>query len=192
MSIESDPFIVVPFNGLSSEPDPAAVEKEKLFIRENILGKSNEAIAANEDALKVLCALGSDLNINAFACNFRINGVPNTDVEEANFLNNSIFKRLSITTPFVKPELIPMFLSSTTFKMEEYGECATHFKERMGLETESNQDLFVLRNVVMSPFQTAGDFVQSLANIFQTVLEEEMHVSNSSLICCMALTFCAL
>lgn len=81
MSIKSDPFIVVPFNALSSEPDPDAVEKEKLFIRENILGQSNEAIAASEDALKVLCSLGSDLNINAFACNFRINGTPNTDVE---------------------------------------------------------------------------------------------------------------
>lgn len=102
---------------------------------------------------------------------------PTPTSKEANFLNNSIFKRLSITTPAVRPETVPMFLSSTTFKMDEYGACATHFRERMGLETESNQDLFVLRNVVMSPFQTAGDFVQDLAKIFQTVLEEEMHVS---------------
>ena len=43
---------------------------------------------------------------------------------------------------------LPMFLSATTFEMETYGECCTHYKERLGLETESKQDLFVLRNVV--------------------------------------------
>jgi hypothetical protein len=46
----------------------------------------------------------------------------------------------------------------------------------MGLETASLQDLFVLRNVVMSPFQAAGNFVLELANIFQEVLEEEVKV----------------
>ena len=49
---------------------------------------------------------------------------------------------------------------------------------RLGLETESRQDLFVLRNVVMSPFQAAGDFVQNLADEFQKVLEEETKVSS--------------
>jgi len=65
-------------------------------------------------------------------------------------------------------------LSATTFKVADYGVCVKHFTERLQLETESNQDLFVLRNVVMSPFQTAGDFVNKLAGIFQGVLEEEM------------------
>lgn len=176
MSVEKDPFLVVPFNPLSSEPDKAAVKREKQFIREHILGKSNEEIVADMEAKKILCTLGSDLNINAFACNFRVNGKVNTDVEEANYLNNSIYRRLSITVPMVKPSTIPMYISSTTFKFDEYGDCVTHFKQRMGLEIESQQDLFVLRNVVMSPFQTAGGFVQNIADIFQKVLEEEMQV----------------
>jgi hypothetical protein len=46
----------------------------------------------------------------------------------------------------------------------------------MGLETASLQDLFVLRNVVMSLCQAAGNFVHELANIFQEVLEEEVKV----------------
>ena len=50
----------------------------------------------------------------------------------------------------------------------------------MGLETDSRQDLFVLRNVVMSPFQSAGDFVQNLAEIFQAGLEEEVKVRMQS------------
>ncbi|KAJ7467438.1 PLP-dependent transferase [Mycena galericulata] len=174
MSVEKDPFIVVPLNPLSSEPDQAELAKEKEFIRTHILGKSNEAVVQDERAMALLSTLGSDLNINAFACNFRINDAANIDVEEANYLNNAIFKRLSITTPNKKPEGIPMFLSATTFKVGDYGACVKHFKERLQLETESNQDLFVLRNVVMSPFQTAGDFVGKLAGIFQGILEEEM------------------
>ncbi|KAF7372736.1 PLP-dependent transferase [Mycena sanguinolenta] len=155
MSVEKDPFIVVPLNPLSSEPDQAELAKEKDFIRTHILGKSNEAVVQDKRAMALLSTLGSDLNINAFACNFRINGAANIDVEEANYLNNAIFKRLSITTPNKKPEGIPMFLSATTFKVGDYGACVKHFKERLQLETESNQDLF-------------------LAGIFQGILEEEM------------------
>ena len=176
MSVDSDPFIVVPLNPLRYEPDKAKVKEEKEFIRKHILGQSNEALVKNEKAMQELRTLGSDLNINAFACNFRINGKANIDVEEANYLNNAIFKRLSITSPKKNPREIPMFLSATTFKAAEYGECVKHFKERLELETDSNQDLFVLRNVVMSPFQTAGNFVQKIADIFQGVLEEEMQV----------------
>lgn len=36
----------------------------------------------------------------------------------------------------------------------------------------------MLRNVCMSPFQAAGDFVQELAKIFQETLEKEVQVSN--------------
>ena len=179
MSVDSDPFIVVPLNPLRNEPDKAKVKEEKEFIRKHILGQPNETLVKNEEAMEELRALGSDLNINAFACNFRINGKANTDVEEANYLNNAIFKRLSITTPNKKPGEIPMFLSATTFKTAEYGECVKHFKERLELETDSNQDLFVLRNVVMSPFQSAGNFVQRVADIFQGVLEEEMQVRHT-------------
>ena len=48
----------------------------------------------------------------------------------------------------------------------------------MGLETDSRQDLYVLRNVVMSPFQSTGDFVSTLAQLFQDGLEAEVAVSN--------------
>jgi len=65
-------------------------------------------------------------------------------------------------------------LSATTFKAADYGVCLEEFKKRLKLETESNQDLFVLRNVCMSPFQAAGDFLQELAKTFQDVLIEEM------------------
>ena len=82
MSTEETPFVVVPFNMLPSElkegSTPEEVEEERQKIRDRILLKSNaemmdeDAERPEEDkAMKLLRALGSDLNINAFACNFR-------------------------------------------------------------------------------------------------------------------------
>jgi hypothetical protein len=102
--------------------------------------------------------------------------VVNDDVAEANYLNRCIFDRLSVTDLGQNPRTTPMFLSSTILKHEEYGECLKHFKERVGLETESNQDLFVLRNVVMSPFQASADFVANIADTFRNVLEDSLKV----------------
>ena len=129
MSDDQSDFIVVPFNKFVREAEgDAAILEEKRFIRENILGKSNQAIVQNKAALDEICGLGSDLNINAFACNFRINGEVNTDVVEANYLNNRIFDILSLTGVGELPETIPMFLSATTFAHEDYGECADAYK----------------------------------------------------------------
>ena len=49
---------------------------------------------------------------------------------------------------------------------------------RLGLEIESKQPLFVLRHVVMSPFQGAGNFVDDICKMFQKTLEEEISVSH--------------
>lgn len=179
LSTDDDPFIIVPFNALPNESDPEQLEKDKEFIRKSILPKSNEEILRDDDKEKImdmLRALGSDLNINAFACNFKIDGKPNEDVEEANYLNNRIYQRLSITKPDVYAQDIELFLSATTLKMTDYGKCCTNFKKRLGLETTTPQDLFVLRNVVMSPFQTAGRFVDELGKTFKKVVLEETTV----------------
>ncbi|KAJ7201899.1 PLP-dependent transferase [Mycena pura] len=167
MSDETTDFIVVPFNPLEDE-------SYKKIIRTRIIPKSNEEIVQDEEAFKVLCTLASDLNINAFVCNFRIDGEVNEDVEEANYLNKRVFDRLSLRTPGQNPMAIPLFLSSTIFGQADYQECVRNFQRRIGLETDSMQDLFVLRNVVMSPFQAAGNFVLDLATKFQEVLEEEV------------------
>lgn len=130
MSDEQTDFIVVPFNPLEREAEgEKALAEEKAFIRKHILRKSNEAIIGDQAALDKLCALGSDLNINAFACNFRINGHVNEDVEEANYLNKRVFDRLSLTGVREQPRDTPLFLSSTIFGPADYAECARNFQK---------------------------------------------------------------
>ena len=91
-------------------------------------------------------------------------------------LNRRIFERLSVRSPGQDPLSIPFYVTSTTFKTDEYGECAKLFKQRLGLE--GAQDLFVLRNVVMCPFSTSYGFLRQLTDSFQKLLEEEVEVSS--------------
>jgi hypothetical protein len=77
---EIDPLIVVPLIRLPSEKNKEDVEAEKKRIRKKILARDNQAIFEDKDTWKFLCKLGGDLMINAFACNFKIDGKVNQDV----------------------------------------------------------------------------------------------------------------
>lgn len=179
----------VPFNALPKEGsgNPQDLEDTKKRIRDEILTKSNNEIVAHDEThrnpadktMRLLRDLGSDLNINAFALNFRDrSGIPNIDVCEANYLMTRVVQRLSVDSPNDKPSDIPLYLTSTMFEYELYGECMINFKRRLGL-TATREPLMVLRNVVMSPLatlSTKGDFITMLGNTFKKVVEEEVEV----------------
>jgi hypothetical protein len=185
----NSPFICVPFNELPSELDPdttpAKVEAEKEWIAKEIAGKSNAQIIADDQyrpedkkAIKLLRALGSDLNINAFALNFRYSdGTINDDIEEANYLMQRVVQAFSVESPADNPTKIPLYLTSTEFSDELYRGSKANFMKRLQLKP-STQDLMVLRNVVMSPFPSDGGFIRHLAEIFENKVKEEAEVSN--------------
>lgn len=187
MSTKDDAFTVVPLNELPSEvakdTSPEKVEQERQKIRDRVLQKTNEEIVDEDEnrpeddkALALLRALGSDLNINAFSTNWRYaDGTLNTEVEEANYYNQRVIQRLSVDSPEDEPTKIPFYLTSTTFMIHEYGQCAQHFKKRLGL-FEDQVDLVVMRNVVMSPWPTDGNFIARLIQEFKKVLDEEVQV----------------
>ncbi|KAH8205832.1 hypothetical protein TruAng_000108 [Truncatella angustata] len=187
MTDSTSPFICVPFNELPSElakgSTPERVEAEKARIRRDIINKTNAKITEedlerpqDQKAMKLMRELGSDLNINAFAVNFRYSdGRLNEDVEEANYLMKRVIEALSVDSPNDDPTKIPLYLTSTEFSDELYGNCKKHFAERLGLE-DSTQDLMVLRNVVMSPFPTDGNFIHRLAKIFYDTVEKETKI----------------
>ncbi|KAJ0306665.1 hypothetical protein COL516b_004458 [Colletotrichum fioriniae] len=185
--VEGSPFVCVPFNMLPSElesnPTEEKIEAEKKRIRDEIVKKTNASIIAEDEArpddqkvMKLLRSLGSDLNINAFALNFRYeDGRLNDDIEEANYLMQRVIEALSVDSPDDDPTKIPLFLTSTEFSDELYGECKANYVKRLGLE-QSSLDLMVLRNVVMSPFPTDGNFTNQLADIFYDVVAKETEI----------------
>lgn len=186
MTTEKDSFICVPLNMLPSELKEGStkemVEEEKQRIREQILNKSNAQIVQedaerpeDEKAMQLLRALGSDLNINAIAFNWR--GTLNDDMEEANYLMHRVVERLSVDQPEDDPTKIPIVLTSTEFSDELYGECKEKYAERLGLRP-CTLDLMVVRNVVMSPFPTDRNFLSELAGTLKCVVEEEVKVNH--------------
>ncbi|KAK3381197.1 pyridoxal phosphate-dependent transferase, partial [Podospora didyma] len=187
LSTPDDDFVCTPFNMLPSEASgrPELVEEEKQRIRDEILSKTNaEIIASDRDknTMALLRALGSDLNINLFALNWRYpDGCLNTDVEEANDLMTRIIKRLSVDDPEDKPTRIPMYLTTAELSPDVYGGgCLENFKKRLGLEHDSGESLMVFRNVVMSPlasFSAKDDFINMLGDTFRRVVEEEVKAS---------------
>ncbi|KAG8949415.1 hypothetical protein FRC03_000356 [Tulasnella sp. 419] len=158
-------IIVTPFNLLPAEkegcPDPKKIEKQKQFIRERILNRPNIELVGDEETWKLVKELGSDLCINAFACNFRIKDKVNEDIVEANYFNTRLFERLSITQIKDDMQSRPLILTSSVFTQDDYQGCLTHFKNRLGLVGQ--QDLYALVNVIMSPFPTEGNFSGQLA-----------------------------
>ena len=83
---DDNELIVRPFNLLPAEkenllhPDPDKVAAQKQLIRDRIINTENAELLADKEVMQLLSELGSDLMINAFACNFKINGKINTDV----------------------------------------------------------------------------------------------------------------
>ncbi|KAL8284400.1 hypothetical protein RB597_001861 [Gaeumannomyces tritici] len=169
-----DSLIVVPLIRLPSERDGGDVAAEKQRIRTEIVGCENKTIVENENSWKLMCELGGDLMINAFACNFKVNGKVNQDVGEANYLNQWIFSKLSVASKKDVVEERPLFLTSSVFSEKAYGECLETFKERLGLSSSdfrAQGDMRFLVNVTMSPWPTSPDFMTSLAKDFKSVAE---------------------
>lgn len=83
MTRAEDDLLVCPLIRLPSEKaghSASDVEKEKQRIREKILSVSNEDLFNDPESMEFLNTLGGDLMINAFACNFKVNGKINDDV----------------------------------------------------------------------------------------------------------------
>ncbi|CAG8788122.1 32436_t:CDS:2 [Gigaspora margarita] len=179
MSTDKDNFIVVPFNMLPAEklnpPNLKEVKKQKQKIRELIVTKSNLDIIKDEEAMNLIKKVGSDLIINTFACNFKVNGKVNENIDEANYLNRRLFEKFSITSYRQAYKSKPLILTSTMLRQSAYGNCLTNFKNRLGLK--GDQDLYVLINVVMSPWPTEFDFITTLTKTFKENLKELAELS---------------
>ncbi|KAF8813146.1 PLP-dependent transferase [Phlegmacium glaucopus] len=177
MSTDQTEFIVVPLNALPTNVLPVGIDLKE-FIRTRILPVSNKELIKDNEAMKLIQAMGSDLAINAFAVNFRLNnGKVNEDVVEANNLGERIFEKLSVSSVSDRIQDRPLILTSTRFSKKGYGKCLESLKERLGLNLKDERDLYVLVNVVMSPFPTDFNFTQTIATSLESVIKQEVDIS---------------
>src|SRR4051812_2149716 len=82
MDLDHPSLIVVPFNLMPTEivpnPNPAEILEQRKFIKNRIVDVDNYTLRHDKDAWGLLTVLGSDLCINAFSFNFKINGIAKT------------------------------------------------------------------------------------------------------------------
>jgi glutamate/tyrosine decarboxylase-like PLP-dependent enzyme len=92
--------VVVPVPRLPAERNGEDTAAQLQFIRERIDRRSNEEILADPEALSLLQELGPDLNILAYAFNFRdLDGRLNTDLARTNRLNRRLYD------VYIKPDI---------------------------------------------------------------------------------------
>lgn len=99
---------------------------------------------------------------------------------EANYLNQRIFERLSVTSMSDVVATRPLFLTSSTFGEATYGKCLENYKRRLQLvngESPARGDLAFLVNVTMSPWPTDQQFLNQIAEDFRRIANEEVKVS---------------
>ncbi|GJJ10573.1 hypothetical protein Clacol_004800 [Clathrus columnatus] len=149
---------------------------ERDFIKRHILDRDNTEILNDKMAMNLLTAMGSDLNVNCFICNFNVNGVPNKDIRKANDLNKRISGRCTINSSAFPRDVIPFHTSSTVLTEAQHGgECLQSLKRRSGLE--GGGEIFVLRVVVMSPFYLSNSVMSGFVSAFEDIIEQEVQKS---------------
>jgi hypothetical protein len=67
------------------DPDASVkvVDEERRFTWDTLLKRPRELLAKDPKACTLMRQMGSDLVVNSFAYNFRVDGVINQDVSEA-------------------------------------------------------------------------------------------------------------
>lgn len=179
MPTEEDDFLIAFLQRLPAErqgQSPADVKKQLEYIRDNIVPKTNEELFADEKAMELLKELGSDQIIITYAFNFKVNGVPNKDVNLANKLNQAIYNKLSLSPERDEVLKTPMIVTSSQFDPAVYGKTFVEdFKQRLQVEGDPDTPIYFLITTTMDPWLTdtaEGNFIPTLIQVWRDTLAE--------------------
>ncbi|XP_057310437.1 L-tyrosine decarboxylase-like [Hydractinia symbiolongicarpus] len=161
-----DDWVCVNFIDLPKLPDgfPQSENEQKKFIRERILGKDNEILAKDEEAMKFLSIVGPDALINSFVVNLVGNS---TNLEATNQLQKDIFDETNVTVG-QHAKRVPIFLTTSIIDPAKYGAAADQLKERLNISAEG--ELGFLRNTCISPFQANDLNITAFGKLFRNVV----------------------
>ena len=175
MARPEDPFIIIPVPRLPAEADGSDIQQQTQFIRDRIVGKTNEEIINDLAAMKLLAEIGPDQNILAYAFNFKTGSEINTDLAQTNRLNKALYNRLSIN-PGDDIYGYDLIVSTTDLNAAQYGNIFINdYKRRLGVEKSAGSSITVLRSVVMDPWvteTTQGSFLDILEDEFRQAITE--------------------
>jgi glutamate/tyrosine decarboxylase-like PLP-dependent enzyme len=175
-----DPFIVVPVSPLPKIQGKKG-DNALQFLRERIDRRSFEEIMADPQARELIGELGPDLNILAYAFNFRTRtGDLNSDLSLANRLNRGVYDILSID-PGQDIYDYNLIVSTTEFDAADYGDdFIQNYKQRLGTAADPGRRVTILRSVVMDPWiddpRRGGTFLDVLEQEFKKAVRAALAV----------------
>lgn len=160
---EDDQFIIETTKPLPSAWKGMSEKKQKEFIRERIIGKSNEELAKDHEALEYLKEIGPDTLVPCFT----VNRKGNKSIKECNSLNMAIFQDLSHSTGETTAHRIPMIVTSSSMLHHKHSSALKNFKKRLGLDPKGDSSVKFLITTCMDPWATSVDFMDDLASIMR-------------------------
>jgi hypothetical protein len=174
MAGPKDLFVCVPVPRLYGGI-PGDDQAEKLaYVRDQLNGRSLDAIAADPQALSVMKEIGPDQNILAYAFNFKqIDGSLNQNLAKMNRLNESIYELLSLK-PGQDIYGYDLIVSTTEFDVAAYGHAFVDgLKHRLGIPLSEQGGVRVLRSTIMNPW-VADESQESFVDLFENQLRRAL------------------
>lgn len=178
MAKAEDSFVVVPVPRLPAEIHGDDVAAQLKFLEDRIVGKTNDDIVADAEAMALLAEIGPDQNILAYAFNFKnLSGQLNQDLGLTNKLNKALYDRLSIN-PGDDIYGYNLIVSTTDLSAPQYGNAFIEdYKRRLGVAGSPGSTITVLRSVVMDPWITEtakGSFLGVLEAEFRKAIQQAL------------------
>lgn len=183
---ETDPFVISMLHpipdfkfGHFREMSPNEI---KDYINKNIIGKSNQAISRNENAMHLLSEIGPDILINAFVFNYKKpDGSLNRDVGKINELTAKLLERFSMTKKPDKLEDVDILIMGNEYSSATYGDVIlSRMAKELGLDLPAGEySLKMINSTILNPWPTTEDFLESLTLAFRDGMVEIINEMNS-------------
>jgi carboxypeptidase C (cathepsin A)/glutamate/tyrosine decarboxylase-like PLP-dependent enzyme len=174
-TFDLEPLIPLPNRlvGAGGETLASGEDKVKAWIRERIVGRSNEELRADADAMAVLCELGPDVLINAFVVNKR----GNTDLGTCSKLNQELFdEHFSMVKSGEKVrDDLDLILTMSALDADKYSVPLERVCRRLGLDLPATHDkvnFFI--NTILQPWPTTHGYLKSITEAFRTTVNAKV------------------
>ena len=158
---DDDPFVCVPLQNL---PKGYTMESAKKLIRETMAYKSMSEIYRNEEASAFLKECGPDTMINTFGVNLK----GNTDIALTNKLQIALSDAMNIYVGS-SAKRVPLIIMQSGFDAKKHGDGLALFKEKLGLPYELENDLNVMVNTCMNPWQS-NESIFLIGDLFRLIV----------------------
>lgn len=160
---EDDNFIIETTKPLPKTWKNLSIKEQKLFIKTRIIGKSNEELAKDDEAMEYLKEVGPDTLVPCFTVNLK----DNKNVEVCNSINMAIFQDLSHSSGERTARRVPMVVTSSSMLHHKHSSALKNFKKRLGLEHKDESSVKFIITTCMDPWATSVDFLDDLAAIMR-------------------------